>query len=189
MNINLVYSRIGKFTGGLFFIGFCAAPVYACENWYLTGKIGASQYEDVHYSYNTDTGYGVGGGCQFNKYFAEELEYIYLGKAAFAQNKEFSTSGASINLVGIIPFEKLSLFGRMGLFFARVKSLGAMPSNSSTGKNYSIGIEIPITQAFSFRTEHGFYEAASPNYSDYPNSNYSSNMSIYHFSFDLKYKF
>jgi OOP family OmpA-OmpF porin len=106
---------------------------------------------------NRDTGYKLFGGYQFNRNFALEGGYFYLGRFGFTAdtapagtlNGSIKLRGVNLDAVGFLPFTgKLSAFGRTGADYSQARDAfsGAglvdvtNPSPSKNCLNYKLGL-------------------------------------------------
>ncbi len=104
----------------------------------------------------SDSGFKLFGGYQFNRYFALEAGYFKLGKFSFTSttvpagtlNGSIKLQGGNLDLVGTLPLtERLSAIARVGAQYARTRDsfsgsgavnvLNANPS--ARGLNYKAG--------------------------------------------------
>lgn len=177
-----------KTTGLLLLVAF-ANPLTAGATtdydlgWYVGGNIGISDTnidEDkitknlINPSYtddDSDLGYKLFGGYQFNKYFALEGGYFNLGKFDYAlsafggtKNGSLKVTGLNLDAVGILPItEDFSAFGRVGANYAQVKdsfsttgSLSmpdANPDKNALNYKFGAGLQYAITDAVGIRLE------------------------------------
>lgn len=121
---------------------------------------------------DSDIGYKLFGGYQFNRNFSLEGGYFDLGKMGFTAattpagtlQGDIRINGLNIDAVGTLPLtEKLSLLGRAGLNYAQAKDsfsgAGAVsvsnPGSSKRDLNYKygIGLQYDFTRAFGVRAE------------------------------------
>ena len=104
----------------------------------------------------SDTGFKLFGGYQFNRNFALEAGYFNLGKFGFTSttvpagtlNGRLKLQGVNLDLVGTLPLtERLSAIARVGAQYARTRDTfsgsGAVnvlnPNPSARGFNYKAG--------------------------------------------------
>ena len=120
----------------------------------------------------TDTGYKLQLGYQFNQYFAVEGGYVNLGEAKYSANftggnakATAKVDGWNIDAVGILPVnDKFSLFGKLGTFAAHTKvdvsanGPGGSATGSATANNwsthYGIGASYALTKSVGLRVEY-----------------------------------
>lgn len=165
-------------------------PANACDDWYIAGRIGQSSYAVADTGATAGNyvgaGFGAATGCLLIPYLAVENEYVNLGKKTDSYGNGFATSGFTVDAVGILPFSRLSLFGRAGLFVATMRGIGNDASrNLSSLANAGLGLEIPAANKFSLRIEYGRYQIDSKLHDTTDNA--ASNIDLY--SIALKYKF
>ena len=122
--------------------------------------------------HDSDTGYKVFLGYQFNRYFSFEGGYFDLGKAGYDAHTlplgtlsgEIKVKGFNFDAVLNIPFtEKFSVFGRVGVTNAEAKDsfsgTGAVvvvnpnPSERATNIKYGAGLQYDFTRSFAMRAE------------------------------------
>lgn len=123
----------------------------------------------------SDTGYKLQMGYQFNRNFAIEGGYVDLGKFSGTNNtstpsgslrNDMSASGWTAMAVGFLPAsENLSFLGKVGAIFSTAKynltttggmTTGGMPSSGSKSDiniAYGVGLEYGITKSLGLRAE------------------------------------
>jgi OOP family OmpA-OmpF porin len=144
-----------KFTKASGFLGFMALTAIASpliqaddSGWYIGGNVGESDatidneriaenlleggFATTAFDENdSDTGYKLFWGYQFNRYFALEGGYFDLGEFDFTAttfpvgtlNGNLDIKGVNVDLVGFLPFtDKFSAFGRVGVNHAETES-------------------------------------------------------------------
>lgn len=121
---------------------------------------------------DSDMGFKLFGGYQFNRNFALEGGYFDLGEFGFAatttpigtlNGNTTKIQGLNLDLVGTLGFtENLSGFGRGGLTYAKTESsysaTGAVTApnggnKSASSYKYGLGLEYDFTDRFSLRGE------------------------------------
>lgn len=121
---------------------------------------------------DSDIGFKILGGYQFNRNFSLEGGYFDLGRMSFTAvtmpagtlQGNISLNGLNLDAVGALPLtEKLSLLGRAGLNYAEAKDsfsgAGAVSvANAGASKRdlnykYGIGLQYDFTRAFGVRAE------------------------------------
>ena len=166
-----------------------SAATAAEKGWYVGGNIGESKatIDDdriigslLGAGFTTsslaedesDLGYKVFGGYQFNKYLALEGGYFDLGKFGFTATTvpagslsgEVKFKGVNFDIVGFVPFtEKFSAFGRAGVNYAETNGTfggtGAVnvldPRRSKSAADYKVGLglQYDFTRSFAMRAE------------------------------------
>ncbi|MFA6188209.1 MAG: outer membrane beta-barrel protein [Sulfuricurvum sp.] len=180
--------RAGK-TAGFLLLATFANPLMAQtttdygSGWYMGGNIGISaanidkdkitqnltnpSYTDDE----SDLGYKLFGGYQFNKYFALEGGYFNLGMFDYALSTGTGTAAGNIKIMGvnldavaILPVtENFSVFGRAGANYARAKdsfsTTGSIsitdtnPKKSDLNYKFGVGLQYAITDAVGIRLE------------------------------------
>jgi OOP family OmpA-OmpF porin len=135
--------------------GSVAAQTPSLSSAYIGGTIGQSEYKDgcngLTDCDEKDTAWRILGGYQFNRYFAAELGYHDLGQV--------SASGATVDgtaweLVGIGAYpiiEKLSVYGKLGLYRGELEGLGAKETNSDV--TYGVGLQYDVLKSVGVRGE------------------------------------
>jgi OOP family OmpA-OmpF porin len=166
-----------------------SAATAAEQGWYVGGNIGESKatidndritssllgagftttsfVED-----ESELGYKLFGGYQFNKYLALEGGYFDLGKFGFTATTvqagtlsgDLKVKGLNFDIVGFVPLnEKFSAFARAGVNYAEASSTfggtGAVnvlnPRRSKTAADYKVGLglQYDFTPSFAMRAE------------------------------------
>lgn len=116
---------------------------------------------------DTDTGWKLFAGNQFNKNAAVEFSYIDLGKGTLSVSgpgvggsASWQAKGLSLSLVGILPIDNaFGVLGRIGIFRwdldFNVHGVGGTASESATGADltYGIGIKYDFNKTMGLRAE------------------------------------
>ena len=121
---------------------------------------------------DSDTGFKVFGGYQFNKYFAFEAGYFELGKFGFdaatlpagTLTGDIKLKGFNFDLILNLPItEKFSFFGRVGANNAEAKDtflgtgavhvLNPNPTQRDTNIKFGGGLQYDFTKSFGMRLE------------------------------------
>lgn len=151
------------------------------SGWYIGGNIGTSTAnidEDeitqnlTNPSYSddeSDLGYKLFGGYQFNENFALEGGYFNLGKFDYSLSTGTGTAdgsievmGLNLDIVGILPItENFSAFARVGATYAQAEdSFGGTlfvtdpnPKEESLNYKFGAGLQYAITDAVGVRLE------------------------------------
>jgi OmpA-OmpF porin, OOP family len=157
-------------------LGFTVAAGFALpagaqmgmSNVYVGATIGQSKAKDACNDLagtgiscdDTDTAWKIFGGYQLNRNFAAELGYINLGKAtasALGLTEDIKSTAWDLSLIGSYPLmDRLSIFGRLGVYFADVKdesNFGFSASHSNNDLTYGFGVRYDVTQHFGLRGE------------------------------------
>ena len=151
---------------------------------YLVGMFGQTKVKDIDTTGignpskdDTGTGFKIGGGYAFTRYFAVEGAYVDLGKATASgtfggsnASVTFKSSGLVVAAVGMVPLsQQFSLLGRFGLINATVKvdaTLGnASGSNKTTDMKttFGVGASYSLTPKFAVRGDYDVYQKLGDN--------------------------
>ena len=153
-----------------------AAPAVADPGWYLGANVGGTKFDasaaDLDSSWSsmgftasssvddTDTGYKLFAGYQFNTNFALEGGYVDLGKMKFSSTVTAAPAGyvtgsisgdvktkngLYLDAVGILPVgNNFSVFGRLGVYSIKAELNASGPvgtvSSNDTGSDFHWGI-------------------------------------------------
>lgn len=116
---------------------------------------------------DNDTAFKIFGGYQFHKYVAAELGLVDLGRArstAGGASDEVKARAWDLSAVGSFPVvERFSVFGRLGLYFARVEentNFAGNSSHSNTDLTYGVGVRYDFTRNLAVRGELQRYSDA-----------------------------
>ena len=157
------------------------------SHWYIGGNYGRTKENVDNYDVansiigggltyidedDSDRGYKLFVGYQFNDYFAMEAGYADLGDLSFEAQRapgagsltaETNYSGYNLDLVGTLPLSpRWSAFGRVGAFrydteqnIVGTESLAASMSrdDTDTGYKFGLGFEYSFTERLSARIE------------------------------------
>jgi len=121
---------------------------------------------------DSDIGYKLFGGYQFNRNFALEGGYFDLGKFSYGATTlpagtlsgKFRVRGVNLDAVGILPItQQFSAFARAGVQYARTRDsfvgTGAVPfafrraSESDANYKVGLGLQYDFTQFLGMRVE------------------------------------
>ena len=121
---------------------------------------------------DSDTGYKLFGGYQFNRHFAIEGGYFDLGEFSYSATTapagtldgQMKLKGINVDLLGFIPFsEKFSAFGRVGVNYAEAKDrfsgtgavnvLSPYSDERDTNLKLGAGVQYAFTDALAMRIE------------------------------------
>ena len=141
---------------------------------------GASLTANSITSDDTDTGYKLFGGYQFNEYFALEGGYFNLGESSFTINttpagrfdSKTSVSGFNLDAVAIWPIaDMFSMYGRFGVNYAEAKNdysttgIVTVANSSSKEKKgdykYGIGFQFKFSDNVDIRVEGERYRVTN----------------------------
>lgn len=172
--------KIYKASTAILFAGLFAlavTPANAAEtttNWasgfYATASVGQTRadIEDMPgFSVDdTDTGYSLGLGYEFNKYVAFEAGYVDLGETTMtlgAFNAAVEADGFYFGPKVSLPItDKFSVFGKVGLFAWDVdasSNFGVAASASGTDAYFGAGLAYDITDALALKAEWTRYNS------------------------------
>jgi OOP family OmpA-OmpF porin len=174
-------SRYDKLMHGLsaavLILGLAAIPQMAqAEGWYGGASLGQSKAKDITCdlditcsSDDTDTGWKIYGGYQFNPNGAIEFGYVDLGKAKLngtdsflgATSADWETSGFTVALAGFIPVsQNFAFMGKVGLFNWDLdvnvsSSVFGSGSDTSSGTDltYGLGLKFDMSKTTGVRVE------------------------------------
>lgn len=175
------------------------APAAANSGFYLGANLGMSHSSNVYEQKPSKANGGLFsllGGYQYNKHFAAEIQYAYLGKAEFNTFTAGTTSTTkahnfSLNGIGILPVsESFGLYGKFGVGFT-TSSVSNFPAATGYGgktrfdTNVGLGVQYDIAQSFAMRAGWDRYNAAlktsTPPSADIYNKNTWSVGGLYRF--------
>ena len=143
------------------------------DYWGVTPGFGISSSLDTK-----DTAFKLGVGIQLNTHFGLELQYIDLGEASYKATNGFveakttaATDGFGANLVGTLPFDRLSLFGKVGYHQLKTElkdsvNLGGSDSTSEKERVWSwgVGAGFALNERFSLVAEYERYRDVADTY-------------------------
>jgi OOP family OmpA-OmpF porin len=166
-----------SFSAAVLILGLAAVPsMVQAENWYAGASAGQSKADigdcdlDISCSSDdTDTGWKIYGGYQFNPNGAIEFGYVDLGKAKASGTDSFlgvtsvdwETTGFTAALVGSLPVgQNFGLMGKLGLFHwdldVNVSSSvfgSGSDSSSGTDMTYGLGLKYDFSKTVGARAE------------------------------------
>ncbi|MFN3581621.1 MAG: porin family protein [Pseudomonas sp.] len=178
-------------------MGSMATGVQAAEqvNGYLFGSLGQSDADvskqtlddywgvgpgmGISSSLDTkDTAFKIGAGIQLNAYVGIELQYIDLGEVSYKATDGFAvakttaeTDGFGMNVVGTLPLDRLSLFGKVGYHQLKTElkdtvNIGFSESDSEKENLWSwgIGAAYALNESFSVVAEFERYRDVADTY-------------------------
>src|SRR5262245_29045744 len=135
--------------------GSAAAQQPSLSSVYVGGSLGQAEYKDgcagVANCDEKDTAWRIFGGYQFNRYFAAELGYHDLGEASAPAG---ALEGTVWELVGIGAYpivDKLSVYGKLGLYRGELEAPGAKETNSDL--TYGAGLQYDVMKNVGVRGE------------------------------------
>lgn len=142
-----------------------AAPAFAQDTGFYAGfHLGQSSSSDactgIPSCDDKDTAWKILGGYQFNKYVAAELGYTDLG-AASAPGAKLEATAFEVVAVGSFPvMDKLSIYGKLGLFRgdAEATGPGGSVSETNTDMTWGIGVRYDFTRNLGVRGEWQQYK-------------------------------
>lgn len=162
-------------------------------NGYLFGSVGQSDADlsksslDAFYGVTppaitssldeTDTAFKVGAGIQLNQHFAVEFQYTDLGTATYKATDGITnlrltaeTTGLGASVVGTIPLDRLSLFGKLGYHQMKTKVRESFHgfSNSDSEKEWvtgmGLGVAFSVNHDFDVVAEYERYRKVADDY-------------------------
>jgi OOP family OmpA-OmpF porin len=186
----MTFSRVSGLLG-LLALSIIASPTATAQDsgWYLGANVGQSKakIDDVRIinglvgggftttsitDRNSDTGFKVFGGYQFNRYFSFEAGYFDLGKFGFTAltlptgslTGDIKLKGINFDAVVSLPLsERFSLFGRVGANQAEAKDtfsgtgmvnvLNPNPTAREVNLKFGGGLQLDFTKSFGMRAE------------------------------------
>ncbi|HEV3010285.1 MAG TPA: outer membrane beta-barrel protein [Burkholderiales bacterium] len=154
-----------------------AAPAWAQDaGFYVGGALGQVEHQDACEGASIscdekDTGWKVFAGYQFNRYIAAELGYADLGESSasgvvgpITARANFEVTAWELVAVGSYPvMERLSLFGKLGLYRAETELTGSgtvgtlvipvSEKESNADVTFGFGVRFNITRNLGVRAE------------------------------------
>ncbi len=159
-------------------IVFVLFSVDANAGGYLGASIGSTSIEEP--SLMDDSGYKITGGIQTSDNIALEVSYVDLGEFSASSDTlqqlsnffgtpahaSVAVSGVEMAVKGILPLsDKISIFGRLGLFFWNLDGNLSLQDFGSTTQSfegndlsYGIGINIHATEHLVVKAEFNRYD-------------------------------
>lgn len=152
------------------------------RTWYVGASAGKAKLdsninlESTEKADEKNTGYKIYGGYKFNKYLATELYYTDLGTVTYKDetapyDMKFDSQSYGITAVVSYPIHKnIEPFIKGGFQHWKVKAsgrdaLGDKPANNNGNKSiYGAGINFPITECISLRTEYEVIKLSESKY-------------------------
>ena len=149
-------------------------------NGYLFAGIGQSD-ADIRVQDEKDAAWKIGAGIQLNSNIAVEFQYSDLGKISDSgvvtdgQSQlpfrfDAETTGLGANLVGSIPLDRMSLFGKLGYHQMKTKISVNTPIGSGSDSekewvvSYGLGAGFALTETFSVIAEYERYSDVADDY-------------------------
>lgn len=142
------------------------AAAQSMNSAYLGGGIGQSKFKDSCSNLSSpggtcddkDTAWKLFGGYQLNRNFAAELGWSELGKAKAADASgagvEAKSWATDLSVIGAIPIDAFSVFGRLGGYYGKTDLSGfASGSKSTTNVTYGAGVQYDFSKALGVRGE------------------------------------
>ena len=141
--------------GTLAFAGTVSAQTPGLSSVYIGGTLGQSEYKDgctgVASCDEKDTAWRLLAGYQFNRYFAAELGYHDLGSVSAPGASVDGTAWELVGLGAYPVFEKVSLYGKLGVYRGELEAPAAKETNSDL--TYGIGLQYDVLKSLGVRGE------------------------------------
>ncbi len=127
--------------------GLWLQPAIAAEQgFYAGGSLGESDDEILN---ETDSGYKLFAGYEFNRNAAVEVAFVDLGEFVGGVLDQY---GLAFQFVGKLPVSnQMNLFGKVGLFNWTVDVFGL--TDDGTDPTYGAGVEFRFTEQLAGRVE------------------------------------
>lgn len=166
-----------SFSAAVLILGLAAIPsMVQAEAWYAGASVGQSKAKGIICdlditcsSDDTDTGWKIYGGYQFNPNGAVEFGYVDLGKVKASGTDSFlgaasidwEASGFTAALVGSLPVgQNFGLMGKLGLFHWDLdanasSSVFGSGSDTASGTDltYGLGLKYDFSKTVGVRAE------------------------------------
>jgi OOP family OmpA-OmpF porin len=131
-----------------------AAAQMNMSSTYLGGGIGQSKFQDAD---DKGTAWKVFGGYRFSPHFAAEAGYTDLGSSSASTpggNTELGAHAWELSAIGAIPFNALSVYGRLGGYYGKGELSGvASGDKTTTNWTYGAGLQYDFNKAVGVRGE------------------------------------
>lgn len=142
------------------------------KGWYAGINLGIADWGDqIPNSFNgeatdKDTKYGLFAGYNFNRFVAMEGEWTDLGeldldaRPGFGPDEKTSAHGFRLSAVGMIPLDRLVLYGKLGGFASIADRTynGRRSDHRDGGVTWSIGADYKVTQKWLVGLSYVHYE-------------------------------
>jgi opacity protein-like surface antigen len=160
-------------------LGSMATAVQAAEqvNGYLFGSLGQSEAQISNISDDTDTAWKVGAGVQLNPYVGVEFQYVDLGMVedrivimGVPVKGTLDTTGLGANVVGTLPLDRFSLFGKLGYHQMKTDANLTIGLDSGSGSekewltSYGVGAAYRVADSFDIVAEYERYQDVADEY-------------------------
>lgn len=142
-------------------------------NGYLFGSVGQAEadlFDDINGAGASidekDTAFKIGAGVQLNSYVGVEFQYSDLGEVRASNavaEASAATEGYGVNLVGTLPLDRFSLFGKVGYHkldtdvSLRVFDDSATGTDDEWAKSYGLGASFAFTPTLAAVAEYEKY--------------------------------
>lgn len=145
-----------------------ACGVAQAGDFYVAGDVAKTRYSGG----GSDQGFSLAGGYQFNKNWAAELGYRFIGsdtksytEGANKWTESYRFRSIDLSAIGTLPLtDQFSVFGRLGYGTLQVKesyavTAGSAPtsyrgSGTDSGLIYGLGADYALTKQLSVRGEY-----------------------------------
>lgn len=154
------------------------------NNWYVGGSMGQSKVDsEIKLSNSTesldekDDAYKIFAGYQYNKYVSGEIFYADLASVTYSNsngniNAKSDSKSYGIAAVASLPLHKYFVpFAKVGIQHWDTKitwtdnnSTSYWVKGKGTKPMYGLGINFPITDYFTLRTEYEIYKFKNSDY-------------------------
>lgn len=149
------------------------APAASDSGYYMGVGAGVTRVSNVFGQKPSKAGGGLFslmGGYQFNKSFATEIQYAYLGKGEFntiANGADAKTQALSLSGVGTLPVtDSFGFYGKFGVAYGFTSTSGmpaAYGGKTRFGTTVGLGVQYNIVPSVGLRFGWDRFEAAAKN--------------------------
>lgn len=147
-----------------------ASSAALAQNVYVGGSVGQARH-DVDCTGltcdRTDNGFKLFGGYMFTPNIGVEAHYVHLGETTVsgvlpplgAINGALKATGFGASVVGVLPLDAFSIFGKIGATYMDTKISGTFAgfsvsdSDKTTSANFGLGASYNFTRELAARLE------------------------------------